>query len=359
MKLFHCPTCRNIVYFENRSCAHCGHLLAFRSDTSAMANIVTVDGSRDVQLTSGSAGWRLCANAAYDACNWLVTPESEGNFCLACRHNAVIPALDVEANIVAWRKVELAKHRLFYTLLRWHLPLKTPAEDGAHGLSFHFLADPASQSGARVMTGHENGKVTLALIEADDAERERRRQAMNEPYRTLLGHFRHEIGHHYWDLLVRDGGKLEAFRNLFGDDTRDYGQALRSYYENGPPEDWQEKFVSQYSASHPWEDFAETWAHYLHIVDTLEMAFASGLSVHPQLDRSGAHSAEVTFDPYTEGTIGRVIEAWLPVVFAINNMNRAMGHSDAYPFILAPSVIAKLGFIHDLVHGVTRTSASL
>lgn len=349
MKLFQCPHCGNIVYFDNYGCARCGHRLAYRADINAMVSIAGENSEGCIMLPEGAPGWRWCENAAYQACNWLVAPEADSKFCLACRHNAIIPALHIPENLAAWRKVELAKHRLFYTLLRWQLPLKTAAEDSAHGLSFHFLADPASSSGARVMTGHEDGKVTLALVEADDAERERRWLAMNEPYRTLLGHFRHEVGHHFWDILVRDGGWLEKCRAIFGDDSRDYDAALKDYYHAGPPEDWQAHFVSQYAASHPWEDFAETWAHYLHIVDTLEMAFASGLSVHPHLDRSGAHSVEVTFDPYRDGSIDRIIKAWLPVVFAINNMNRAMGHGDAYPFILAPPVIAKLGFIHDLV----------
>ena len=118
------------------------------------------------------------------------------------------------------------------------------------------------------MTGHDNGLVTIALAEADDAYREQSRVAMHEPYRTLLGHFRHETGHYFWDRLVRDRGRLEACRAMFGDDRQDYGQALQAYYDNGAPADWQSRFVSMYATSHPWEDFAETWAHYLHIVDT-------------------------------------------------------------------------------------------
>jgi hypothetical protein len=160
------------------------------------------------------------------------------------------------------------------------LPVRTRAEDPAHGLIFNFLAgDPAR--GQRVMTGHDNGLITIALTEADDMEREKRRLEMGEPYRTLLGHFRHEVGHYFWDVIVRDGGKLEACRAVFGDDTIDYGEALQHHYREGPPPDWQTSFVSAYAATHPWEDFAETWSHYLHIVDTLEMASAFGIKVHP------------------------------------------------------------------------------
>jgi hypothetical protein len=192
--------------------------------------------------------------------------------------------------------------------------------------------------------------ITLAVAEADDAERERRRVEMAEPYRTLLGHLRHEIGHYYWDRLVRDGGRVAACRALFVDDTEDYGTALRRYYENGAPAEWRDGFISAYASSHPWEDFAETWAHYLHIVDTLEMAGAFGLQVHPGIAQPEGSVARIDFDPYGPVEVGQLIAAWLPVANTLNNLNRCMGEPDAYPFILSPVVIAKLGFVHELVH---------
>ncbi len=295
----------------------------------------------------------LCANAAHDSCNWLTDPGSRERYCRACRHNGTVPDLSDPARLVAWRELEIAKHRLFYSLIRWKLPLVTRNEDTAHGLIFQFLADDPA-SGERVMTGHDNGLITLALTEADDAERERRRLEMGEPYRTLLGHFRHEVGHYFWDVLVRDGGKLKACRAMFGDDSVDYGEALRRHYAEGPPADWQQYFVSAYATTHPWEDFAETWAHYIHIVDTLEMASEFGMEVHPSVDRTGQLSARVTFDPYTADDFGAIVTAWLPFTFAINSVNRAMGLRDLYPFILSEPVIAKLGFIHELVQGAAR-----
>jgi hypothetical protein len=201
------------------------------------------------------------------------------------------------------------------------------------------------------MTGHENGVITVALIEADDVEREKRRSQMHEPYRTLLGHFRHEVGHHYWDLLVRDGGKLDACRSMFGDDSQDYQAALEKHYREGTPPDWQENFVSAYATTHPWEDFAETWAHYLHIVDTLEMASSFGMEVKPKLDADGAHAARIDFDPYISKNIQGIIAAWLPFVFAMNSVSRTMGQGDLYPFVLAPAVVQKLDFMHKLIHG--------
>jgi hypothetical protein len=263
----------------------------------------------------------------------------------------VVPDLSRPANLAAWQLLELAKHRLFYTLMRLKLPLKTVLDDPEHGLSFEFLADPPARTGPKILTGHDDGKITIALVEANDAEREQRRVAMGEPYRTLLGHFRHEVGHHYWDILVRDGGKLDECRAMFGDDSQDYGEALERHYRNGAPADWQDNFVSQYATTHPWEDFAETWAHYLHIVDTLEMVAASGMSVKPKVDKSGDFAARVDFDPYNAHSIEQIVDAWLPYVFAMNNISRAMGRRDLYPFVLSPPVIEKLGFIHGLVHG--------
>jgi hypothetical protein len=211
-----------------------------------------------------------------------------------------------------------------------------------------------------VLTGHDEGVITLALSEADDAERERRRTAMGEPYRTLLGHVRHETGHHYWDLLVRDAGRLEECRAVFGDDSQDYNAALQAHYANGAPANWREGFVSAYATAHPWEDFAETWAHYLHIIDTLEMAGAFGIKLRPQVSDNGSVgevaaaqvlAAEVDFDPYAAASVETLIDAWLPLTYAMNSLNRCMGAADLYPFVLSEPAIAKLGFVHRLVRG--------
>ena len=169
---------------------------------------------------------------------------------------------------------------------------------------------------------------------------------MGEPYRSLLGHFRHEIGHYFWDVLIRDGGRLEECRAVFGDDSADYDTALKTHYRQGPPADWQEHFVSAYASTHPWEDWAETWAHYLHIVDTVEMASAFGIRVRPRITRDETMAAEIDIDPYRTAGMQEIIEAWLPLTFAVNNLNRAMGNNDLYPFVLSPEVVAKLGFVH-------------
>jgi hypothetical protein len=357
MKLFRCQACDNIIYFENRTCGRCGHRLGYVPELEIMAALEPA-GNGWKPLAGAGTLRRFCANAEHDACNWLIADGGQDRLCVACRHNDIIPDISEPSHLIAWRDIEFAKHRLFYSLLRWKLPLATRAEDPAHGLAFEFLADPPQPFGPKVMTGHDDGMVTIALAEADSAEIEKRRAELAEPYRSLLGHFRHEVGHHYWDILVRDGGRLERCRAVFGDDTQGYEAALRRHYAEGAPADWAESYVSAYATSHPWEDFAETWAHYLHIVDTLETASAFGLRIAPAIDREGAHFARLDFDPYVTGSIEQIIDAWAPFVVAMNSVNRAMGRPDLYPFVLAPPVIEKLRFVHDLVRGASAEGAA-
>lgn len=348
MKLFKCQACCQLLYFENVSCEQCGRRLGYLADRMTLSALEP-DGNAWRPLDGDGTAVRFCDNAAQGGCNWMTGGSAP--LCAACRHNRMIPDLSVPLNLVRWQRLEAAKHHLFYQLLRLRLPLANRIDDPQHGLAFDFLADSPDPTGPKVMTGHDNGLITIALIEADDAERERRRQQMNEPYRSLLGHFRHEVGHYFWDVLVRDGNRLDACRALFGDDTVDYNQALQVHYKEGAPADWQSRFVSQYASTHPWEDWAETWAHYLHIIDTLEMARAFGISVRPRVTSDDSLSAEIELDPYGTAKMTDIIDSWLPLTFAMNSLNRAMGHADLYPFVLSPVVVDKLSFVHDVVHG--------
>lgn len=390
MRLFKCEVCAQLLYFENTQCMRCGATLGYLPGRNRLSALEPAPPSTGIDSAAGAppltsveearqavgeegAGapeigeaaqpqlwrpradpgqlYRFCENARHEACNWMVPVASEESFCLACRHNRTIPNLSSLENLAQWRKIEAAKRRAFYGFIRLKLPLRNRAEEPGTGLAFDFLADPPEEGAPKVMTGHDNGLITLALAEADDAERTRRRTAMGEPYRTLLGHFRHESGHYFWDRLVRDGGRLEECRAVFGDDREDYAAALQRHYKEGPPANWQERFVSTYATAHPWEDFAETWAHYLHIVDTLEMARAFGIGIDPAADRAGALTAEVDFDPYLMTEIAPLMAAWVPLTAAVNSLNRCMGTPDLYPFVLSPLVVAKLGFIQALVHG--------
>jgi hypothetical protein len=358
MQLFTCAQCGNVLYFENTRCEKCQYPLGYLPHENALlplaedSGVWRAAGDGDI-VAAHQEPLRRCANAAHDACNWLLTEDEAGDYCLCCRHNRTVPDLSEPHLLSSWQRVQQAMHRLFYTLLRLNLPPAARTRNNDETLSFDVLADPPDQTAPRIMTGHDNGIITLALSEADDVERQRRRLAMGEPYRTLLGHLRHEIGHYYWDVLVRDGNRLDACRALFGDDSVDYAQALQLYYQNGPAPDWQARLVSAYASAHPWEDFAETFGHYLHITDTLEMGAAFGLSVRPRLRTpdAAALAAQLDFNPYRAQNFADIIEAWLPLTFVANNLNRCMGETDLYPFVLSEPVVEKLAFVHDLVRG--------
>ncbi|RYG97178.1 MAG: hypothetical protein EON57_14105 [Alphaproteobacteria bacterium] len=349
MKLFRCDHCGHLLYFENTRCERCGRTLGFEPDSNALCSL---NGGPEVWTAPflDNRQFVFCANAAHGACNWLV-PYAPGAdpYCKACRHNELVPPIDDPNKLEHWQIIERAKKRLVYSLLRLRLPLATRNEDAIHGLSFRFLDEGSAPH--PVMTGHENGVITIALDEADDAAREYRRTQFNEPYRTLLGHFRHEVGHHYWDILIGSNrANLAEFRTLFGDETPSYDAALQSYYAIGAPADWQDHFISAYATAHPWEDFAETFAHYLHVVDTTEMATAFGVSLRPAVDTRGELTAWLDFDPYAVSNIEDLIDNWVPLSSLINNLNRAVGQHDAYPFVLTSEVVEKLGFIARIIH---------
>lgn len=348
MKLFRCDHCGHALYFENVVCEHCGHRLGYEPESNALVSLEADDhdGTWHAPHLPGQT-FAFCANAEFGACNWIVDAASGDRYCRACRHNEIIPPMEDAQSLIRWQVIERAKKRLIYSLLRLRLPLATRAQDNVHGLSFRFLNEALSP--VPVMTGHLEGVITIALAEADDAQREYRRTQFNEPYRTLLGHFRHEIGHHYWDILVENSPAIAEFRQLFGDERQPYDECLQRYYASGAPVDWQARYISGYATCHPWEDFAESWAHYLHLVDTTEMAAAFGVRMRPALDATGELTARIDFDPYRIEGVEELIENWVPLASLINNLNRAVGQHDAYPFVLTPVVIEKLGFIHRLV----------
>jgi hypothetical protein len=347
MRLFKCQACEQATYFENRFCGSCGVALGYLPITGELAALAP-EGDHFVALTRKRPLVRYCENIRFDACNWLMAAEQGSKFCLACRHNHTIPDLSIRENLFRWQQMEIAKHRLFYTLIALKLPLRNLAEDPEHGLAFDFPIDDPEQS--TILTGHDAGLITINLNEADDAYREKLRHSMGEPYRTLLGHFRHEVGHYFWDHLVRDAGRLQNYRAVFGDERQDYAAALERHYAQGAPPDWQGNFISAYATAHPWEDFAETWAHYLHIVDTLETASTFGLRIHPMATKNRALHADLDFDPHHAASANALVDAWLPLTFALNNLNRSMGYADLYPFLLPQPVVRKMQFIHEIIH---------
>jgi hypothetical protein len=313
--------------FESLECLHSSTVLAF--DWQA----------RDIVRLNEDVA---CANRGLISCNGLA---GSSGYCASCALTRTCPA-DGDADGLAWfARAEVAKRRLIFELLELGLPVAGYRERPG-GLAFDMLNSRQGE----VITGHDEGLVTLDLAEADDAHRERLRSKMREPYRTLLGHLRHEIAHYYEPILCPEGSTPRAgYRELFGDERADYQAALDAHYANGPPDDWARRFVSAYATTHPFEDWAETFAHYLHIRDTLQTSVAYGVTV------TGPNVFNVDEAPLysfpAAGTTGirGLLDAWLPMTYALNALNRSMGADDLYPFVIAPRVIGKLDFIHALV----------
>jgi hypothetical protein len=355
VNVFHCQSCGNLLFFENSTCVTCGHTVAFLPDARIVSALESGDDNTWTPAEPGDSAvrYRLCRNYV-DAhvCNWAVIAGEGQEYCASCRLTEVIPDITQLETREAWYRLEVAKRRLVYTLQSLKLPIENRADDPAGGLSFQFKADPPpGDSGPPVLTGHNEGVITVNMAEADDAERERRRKAMNEPYRTLLGHMRHEIGHYYWNRLIHDTAEIARFRDVFGDERRDYGAALKQHYTEGAPADWASRFVSAYASAHPWEDWAETWAHYLHMFDTIETAAACGVSLRPK--RRDEPSLPKVPDTSRTIQFGSLIDSWFPLTYVLNNLNRGLGLADAYPFVLSTPVVEKLRFVHDVIDRFT------
>lgn len=355
MKTFHCDACGSLVFFENVICVKCGHDLGFLPEVLDLSAVEWSGPDTVRALTPEVAGaeFRLCANARdHSVCNWLV-PAAEGeDYCESCRLNLLIPALGVPENHARWYRLELAKRRVLYTLRKLGLPTAADPAGGIPALRFRFLGDlPGAPP---VLTGHLQGVITVNIAEADDDVREQRRVSLHEPLRTLLGHFRHEVAHYYWDRLIAGTGWLDRFRDLFGDEGTDYGLALRNHYHSGPPSDWHQRSVSAYASSHPWEDWAETWAHYLHIVDTIETAAGFGMSLHPRHPDAKSMTAEPGDPVRTGASFDDLLATWFPLTYALNALNRGMGLPDLYPFVLSRTSIEKLRFVHLVVESVAE-----
>jgi hypothetical protein len=373
MKVFACSACGQGLFFENVQCTRCGRRLAYLPDVGILSPVEPVTGEGEAAglfkamapLAKG-ARYRLCRNYVdHAACNWALREGQEGGdgqspFCRSCVLDEIIPNLSDPRAKEAWQRVERAKRRLVYTLLELGLPVESTQERPEGGLAFAIKED---LPGEKVMTGHNEGLITLNLAEASAPFREKTREQMGEAYRTLLGHFRHESGHYYWDRLVKGTAEIEGFREAFGDERADYDQALKRHYDAGPQADWQTAYVSAYASMHPWEDWAESWAHYLHIVDTLGTARGYGVAVHaepvgrpkgaPKTDTIAVSTRRLDFDDFDD-----IVGGWVPLTVALNSLNRSMGLADLYPFVLSERAKQKLRFVHDVVERAARGPVS-
>jgi hypothetical protein len=347
--------CGNTLYFENSTCLACGRKLGFLPKTGMLSALEPVEGHR-YRALANNREYRTCRNYhQHEVCNWMVPADDPSELCESCRLTEVIPNLTEGNNLKLWYRVETAKRRLLYTLMKLRLPVEGREIDQQAGLAFRFMANDTGSGefqdefspDERIMTGHRTGTITINLAEADPSAREEAREKMNERYRTLLGHFRHESGHFYWDKLIRDSHWIKEYRELFGDETRDYAAALDAYYTNGPVQNWANDWISAYASAHPWEDFAETWAHYLHMVDTLETAHYYGFSVHGQSLASLPAASRFETGFFTDLT--DLMEDWSKLTAALNAMSRSMGLPDTYPFFLTDRIKTKLSMIHRLI----------
>lgn len=331
MKDFYCD-CGQRVFFDSDSCLSCGSSLGF---APAQLRMVSVAGPAGGVLESRDGGrYRRCDNAAaWGNCNWLLDADEAQSLCLSCRLNDLIPNLERADNLKLWTRVEQAKRRLLYSLLKLGLPFS-----GAGGLRFRIMEDHRRNPAVFetfVATAHLAGTVTINILEADDAMRYAVREQMQERYRTVLGHLRHECGHFYFSRLVETPELLDACRALFGDERTDYATAMQTYYDQGALADWPKWYVSAYASAHPAEDFAETFAHFLHIDDALETARTCGLDP--------GQSAE----PCDQG--GKWLDDWITLAITLNEILRSLGADDPYPFVLTEPVRNKLLFVNRLV----------
>ena len=347
MKTFVCETCGNKVYFESTTCVNCNHALGFHADTLAVKALVPA-GTTGLyrRVDTRAVGLvRYCSNAVHGVCNWLMGEHDATGLCQACKLNRTIPNLAETGNLPAWGKLEHAKKRLLYSVLRFGLPFRhVPPRNGS--LLFDFVRNAG--------TGHFDGVITIDVTETDAVERERQRQFFQEPYRSLLGHLRHESGHFYWMLLVDAAGKHDAFRRHFGDERQNYQTALAHHHAAGPPADWQARHVSAYASVHPWEDWAETWAHYLHMVDALDTAEAAGMEPRAAGFAVGSLWPFKPSNVYRDVSFEALIQRWVPLTIAMNNLSRSMGHEDFYPFVIPAAARDKLEFIHGAIRAIAR-----
>jgi hypothetical protein len=351
--LFTCDVCGQQLYFESTRCTHCGSPLGYLVSQRSISVLTPArggnEGGQDTFTASDPRArgetFRRCRNTVqHDACNWMIPAQSGAEYCDSCALTEVIPDLADAESRQAWGHLEAAKRRLLFTLRSLRLPVKPKTRAPDTGLAFRFLK---SAPGALVTTGHDGGVITINIAEANAAFRENERERLGEAYRTTLGHLRHEIGHYYFDRLIAGSQHLDRFRELFGDERAGYEQALSRHYETGPPQDWQQAFVSAYATMHPWEDWAETWAHYLHMVDTLETAQSYGLAVREPTAHGQAQSVEArSVDARDFEALSRHFHV---LTLAMNGLNRSMGLPDAYPFAISPRVHEKLAFVHDII----------
>ena len=355
MKTFTCQ-CNHTIHFVNTKCIACNAMLGFVPEDLQLTAL-TITSERLYKVAINDNLYKQCKNYwHHDVCNWMVPHDDPNDLCQSCRLNVTIPNLEKPENLNLWYRMETAKRALLFTLFKLNLPVISRFIEPKIGLGFSFLEDQIEDEYGNeltvknfVVTGHSAGLITLNLNEALDSARIEMREKMNERYRTLIGHFRHESGHYYWDRLIKHSSLIEPFRELFGDERLSYTQSLEQYYKNGPADNWQNVWISAYASMHPWEDWAETWAHYLHMVDTLETANNYEISIAGNQVKNPLMYSDKIDDAYTAISFTQLFNDWCRLTKSFNAINRSMGHDDAYPFVISITALDKLRFVHQAI----------
>ncbi|MET0672412.1 MAG: putative zinc-binding metallopeptidase [Microbacterium pygmaeum] len=333
-----CPHCRHFLYLKRLTCPNCDAELGFHMLSRQFYGI------RNNRTQIGEHVWYTCSNRDWE-CNWLVREDAPAGRCFSCRLTRTRPPSDDTVALSKLASVEESKRRLILQLGALGLPIVGwDVHEG--GLGFDLLS--SLSLGHPVMIGHANGIITIDLAESLDDRREALRVRLGEVYRTILGHLRHEVGHYYQNVLLTDDAAWARSRELFGDERSSYKDAIARHYRYGAPDDWRESFISEYATMHPWEDFAETFAHYLHITGTLQTAAAVGMKLDATVT-SMRDTDVVPLESYQDEPVQQLLSDWEWMSQSFNRINRSMGFGDLYPFEMVPAVRTKLGFMHDLV----------
>jgi len=354
MRGFACPVCHGFISFESRRCPTCETNVGFHLPTDSM--VAVDDGSAAV----AGQRWLRCNQSSNLACNWLVPEDGDAHTRGRCFADSLIRREPAADDTLAREKLiptATALRRLVWQLFDLKLPV-APWWQTDGGLAFDLLS--SYTTGEKVLIGHANGVITIDVVESLDAYREQLRVRLGEPYRTLLGHFRHEVGHYYQNILVEtEPGALRYLaecRSLFGDERISYSDEVARHYKFGAPEGWQSRFISEYATMHPWEDFAECFAHYLHITDTIDTAREAGMVLHADRVRYSAPRDVVPLESYDDEPVERLLYDWKWMSLAFNRINASMGKHPLYPFEIPPPVIGKIGFVHKVIRDTARAT---
>lgn len=329
-----CPQCDHRVFLDDLHCLNCGAELVYEPMVGGFALAVCPCLHRDER----QCNWAAAADDAPAADTVTAPVGSTGPAddapaaacrqpCAACRRITVSVQAAETPELVAAFCAAIRR-----TLRRLH--------DG-FGIDERRIDPPLrfalerSVSDWAVTIGHTDGLITLDVAEADPLHRESQRTALGEPYRTPLGHVRHEVGHWVWAAAVAPcPGALDEFRSRFGDEQVDYQAALSEHYQQDDDGSWRQDWISRYAAAHPWEDFAESTAHVLHLDDVLHTAAVGRLA------------------PAAEGSFTARYTAWTELVVELNEVTRAMGEDDLYPFAPPPAAVDKMHLAERLLRSI-------